>query len=693
MQLSAPQAGVVTEKLGGDNFPLWKAQVMPPLRERQLVGFLDGRAKKPPQTIDVEVDLEKGGTETRVVPNPAYAAWVAQDQQVLGFLLSSLTRGVMQIRMQLASAQKGEKRVSEYFARMRSLGDAMVSAGKKMDEDDLTAYILAGLDADWNPLVTSMTTRADPVPLSELYAHLLNFETRLDIQNGGAQGSGGPLSFGGLQGGGGGTSSVNLASRGGGRSGYRGGGRGGGRGRGDGGRGNGNGGGNFTNNSGRPNSQQPFDANGNPRPQCQVCAKYGHTAIKCWKRFNKEYTGEEKPAGSSSAYGVDTNWYLDTGATDHVTGELEKLTVRDSVSGTQGGVHGAGVSDADSDADSPGGSTSPTQSSSGSPSPGSGGTADDAVSAPSSPLGHASGADAPDSPQHTHGSASGQAMGSSAATSSASSQPHGSAAHTGSAASSRETEQPSAGRSFALEPPRSSVAGRPVTRLQNKIQKPVKLFEGMIRYANFAATGEPENVQEAFGDSKWKSAMEEEYMALQRNKTWHLVPAKQGRNIIDCKWVYKIKRKSDGTIERVLNPAYRTTPHTHTSYRRSYSRKRDQEAQPKRLRGLEEELESTVSGWSSPESEPFSRAPQQHSFVAEAPPEADHHQGPTRVAHRPRSSTKEARPGKGTEQALPMIAEEPPPSQPSESLVLWTPRRCLQEENDTGVPPPPDPRI
>jgi hypothetical protein len=26
---------------------------------------------------------------------------------------------------------------------------------------------------------------------------------------------------------------------------------------------------------------------------------------------------------------VDTNWYTDTGATDHITGELEKLTVRD----------------------------------------------------------------------------------------------------------------------------------------------------------------------------------------------------------------------------------------------------------------------------------------------------------------------------------------------------------------------------
>jgi histone deacetylase 1/2 len=35
-----------------------------------------------------------------------------------------------------------------------------------------------------------------------------------------------------------------------------------------------------------------------------------------------------------------------------------------------------------------------------------------------------------------------------------------------------------------------------------------------------------------------------------RNKTWHLVPPPRGKNIIDCKWVYRIKRKADGTIER-----------------------------------------------------------------------------------------------------------------------------------------------
>lgn len=41
-----------------------------------------------------------------------------------------------------------------------------------------------------------------------------------------------------------------------------------------------------------------------------------------------------------------------------------------------------------------------------------------------------------------------------------------------------------------------------------------------------------------------------EFDALRRNKTWHLVPLVKGRNVIGCKWVYKIKRRSDEKIER-----------------------------------------------------------------------------------------------------------------------------------------------
>jgi hypothetical protein len=44
--------------------------------------------------------------------------------------------------------------------------------------------------------------------------------------------------------------------------------------------------------------------------------------------------------------------------------------------------------------------------------------------------------------------------------------------------------------------------------------------------------------------------MDEEYQALERNKTWHLVPSRHATNVIDCKWVFKIQRKQDGSVDR-----------------------------------------------------------------------------------------------------------------------------------------------
>jgi hypothetical protein len=66
-----------------------------------------------------------------------------------------------------------------------------------------------------------------------------------------------------------------------------------------------------------------------------VCGKIGHTALNCWKRFQKNYCGLEKSVGMAvgGAYGIDPNWYTDSGATDHIAGELEKLHVRDHYNG------------------------------------------------------------------------------------------------------------------------------------------------------------------------------------------------------------------------------------------------------------------------------------------------------------------------------------------------------------------------
>jgi Reverse transcriptase (RNA-dependent DNA polymerase) len=44
--------------------------------------------------------------------------------------------------------------------------------------------------------------------------------------------------------------------------------------------------------------------------------------------------------------------------------------------------------------------------------------------------------------------------------------------------------------------------------------------------------------------------MNQEITALQNNNTWQLVSPPPDQNIVRCKWVYKIKRKVDGSIER-----------------------------------------------------------------------------------------------------------------------------------------------
>ena len=44
--------------------------------------------------------------------------------------------------------------------------------------------------------------------------------------------------------------------------------------------------------------------------------------------------------------------------------------------------------------------------------------------------------------------------------------------------------------------------------------------------------------------------MAAEIVALEANNTWTLTPLLAHKNLIGCKWVYRIKYKFDGSIER-----------------------------------------------------------------------------------------------------------------------------------------------
>ena len=60
----------------------------------------------------------------------------------------------------------------------------------------------------------------------------------------------------------------------------------------------------------------------------------------------------------------------------------------------------------------------------------------------------------------------------------------------------------------------------------------------------------PKTVQEALKVPAWKQAMEEEIRALESNGTWILTELPNEKKLMGCKWIFTVKYKANGSIER-----------------------------------------------------------------------------------------------------------------------------------------------
>ena len=80
--------GQVTEKLTRTNYVMWRTQVTPHLCGAGVFGYVDGTTPEPAR---LHVTKDKDGKES-AEPNPLHPIWVREDQQVLGYLLSTLSK-------------------------------------------------------------------------------------------------------------------------------------------------------------------------------------------------------------------------------------------------------------------------------------------------------------------------------------------------------------------------------------------------------------------------------------------------------------------------------------------------------------------------------------------------------------------------------------------------------------------------
>ena len=61
---------------------------------------------------------------------------------------------------------------------------------------------------------------------------------------------------------------------------------------------------------------------------------------------------------------------------------------------------------------------------------------------------------------------------------------------------------------------------------------------------------EPIFYHQAIGNPKWQATMDVEILALEANCTWTVTSLPPSKKLIGCKWVYRVKYKSDGLVER-----------------------------------------------------------------------------------------------------------------------------------------------
>jgi hypothetical protein len=105
----------ISEKLVCSNYVIWKAQVLAVLRSAQLAGFLDGSSKAPADKIKIK--SQKGTkVDFEEVSNPAYEAWKAQEQHVLSYLLTSVSRDILVQIAALPSAMAVWSHIETSFA-------------------------------------------------------------------------------------------------------------------------------------------------------------------------------------------------------------------------------------------------------------------------------------------------------------------------------------------------------------------------------------------------------------------------------------------------------------------------------------------------------------------------------------------------------------------------------------------------
>jgi hypothetical protein len=353
-QFIQPNIGqLMTFKLEGPNYITWVNQIVPILKTNDLMGFVDGSEPCPSKFL---VD-DKGIVTTTL--SPEFILWTKKDQFVLSWINSTLTEKVMastfsvtnaqqiweslstrfsshsrtrisHLQRQLQSLRQGSKGCTEYISDAKQLAAQLAAVKQPVTDDALIGYVVGGLNSSFNPVITSLSvaTRYKSLTFDEFNEELLSYESLLDGQSQtSVDGSNTFAMF---------SSKTNPHQF---NRKYKPPGR------------------SYSRPFSNPKPISPTTPKSNPNPNtfpapkspCQICGKLSHKALDCFHRMDHAFQGRHPPAqlaamvAQSNPASSTNPWFVDSAANQHITSNLENLSLQQPYLGSDNVAVGNGT--------------------------------------------------------------------------------------------------------------------------------------------------------------------------------------------------------------------------------------------------------------------------------------------------------------------------------------------------------------
>ncbi|KAH9677458.1 retrovirus-related pol polyprotein from transposon RE1 [Citrus sinensis] len=314
--------------------------------------------------------------------------WISLEQQ---FGSETFTKKV-HLKIMLNNLKKGSMSMTDFFGKLKLITDELAIAGNPISSLDFITHLISGLGQPYYPVVVYIKANLAKMSINEAYTMLLTHEARLEAHQSSANkeaklnyaaniaqtgsnnksgnqfnnnwnkntgnnnGGRGGYGRGYTQGQGRGNWNNNWSDNGMQTGNYQGRGSfqtGNYQGRGYAGNGvyvSGNGNGNFARSGGGFNIGKNFLDPNIATVTCQICFKPRHTTAECRNKFNRDFapfypTFGYNPAQSqvpraaflttSEGEMADQGWYIDSGATHHLTNNLQNLNLGKEYSAVQ----------------------------------------------------------------------------------------------------------------------------------------------------------------------------------------------------------------------------------------------------------------------------------------------------------------------------------------------------------------------